>query len=68
MSPRALVGADYRWILPWSLVLAPTMLLLADVVGRLVARPDELQVGIITALSRGPLFIALVRRRKLAEL
>ncbi|WP_237745022.1 FecCD family ABC transporter permease [Kribbella catacumbae] len=65
---RALVGADYRWILPWSLVLAPIVLLLADVVGRLVARPDELQVGIITALIGAPLFIALVRRRKLAEL
>lgn len=65
---RALVGADYRWILPWSLVLAPTVLLLADVAGRLVARPDELQVGIITALIGAPLFIALVRRRKLAEL
>ncbi|MEV8376794.1 iron chelate uptake ABC transporter family permease subunit [Kribbella sp. NPDC056861] len=65
---RSLVGADYRWILPWSLVLAPTMLLLADVAGRFVARPDELQVGIITALIGAPLFIALVRRRKLAEL
>lgn len=65
---RALVGADYRWILPWSLVLAPTVLLVADVAGRLVARPDELQVGIITALIGAPLFIALVRRRKLAEL
>lgn len=65
---RALVGADYRWILPWSLVLAPIVLLLADVVGRLVARPDEMQVGIITALIGAPLFIALVRRRKLAEL
>ncbi|GAA0943202.1 iron chelate uptake ABC transporter family permease subunit [Kribbella koreensis] len=65
---RALVGADYRWILPYSLVLAPTVLLLADVTGRLVARPDELQVGIITALIGAPLFIALVRRRKLAEL
>ncbi|WP_328332864.1 iron chelate uptake ABC transporter family permease subunit [Kribbella sp. NBC_00382] len=65
---RALVGADYRWILPWSLVLAPTVLLLADVAGRLVARPDELQVGIVTALIGAPLFIALVRRRKLAEL
>jgi iron complex transport system permease protein len=65
---RALVGPDYRWILPWSLVLAPTVLLLADIAGRLVARPDELQVGIITALIGAPLFIALVRRRKLAEL
>jgi len=65
---RAIVGPDYRWILPWSLVLGPTLLLGADVVARLVARPGELQVGIVTALLGAPFFIALVRRRKLAEL
>jgi iron complex transport system permease protein len=65
---RAICGPDYRWILPWSMVLAPVLLLGADVVGRLVVRPGELQVGIITALIGAPFFIALVRRRKLAEL
>lgn len=65
---RAIVGPDYRWILPWSLVLGPTLLLSADVLARLVARPGELQVGIVTALVGAPFFIALVRRRKLAEL
>jgi iron complex transport system permease protein len=65
---RAIVGPDYRWILPWSLVLGPTLLLGADVIARLVARPGELQVGIVTALLGAPFFIALVRRRKLAEL
>jgi iron complex transport system permease protein len=44
------------------------LVLFADVLGRLVVRPDELQVGIITALVGAPLFIALVRRRRLAEL
>jgi iron complex transport system permease protein len=44
------------------------LLLSADVVGRLVARPSELQVGIVTAFIGAPVFIALVRRRKLAEL
>jgi iron complex transport system permease protein len=65
---RAICGPDYRWILPWSLVLAPSLLLGADVVGRLVVRPGELQVGIVTAVVGAPFFIALVRRRKLAEL
>jgi iron complex transport system permease protein len=65
---RAIVGPDHRWILPWSLVLGPTLLLGADVVARLVARPGELQVGIVTALVGAPFFVALVRRRKLAEL
>jgi iron complex transport system permease protein len=65
---RAICGPDYRWILPWSLVLAPTLLLGADVIGRVVARPGEVQVGIVTALVGAPFFVALVRRRKLAEL
>lgn len=65
---RAICGPDYRWILPWSLLLGPSLLLGADVVGRLVARPGELQVGIVTAFIGAPFFIALVRRRKLAEL
>jgi iron complex transport system permease protein len=65
---RAICGPDYRWILPWSLVLAPTLLLTADVVGRVIARPGEVQVGILTAFLGAPFFIALVRRRKLADL
>lgn len=65
---RALSGPDYRWILPWSLLLAPSLLLGADAIGRIVARPGELQVGIVTAFVGAPFFIALVRRRKLAEL
>lgn len=65
---RAICGPDYRWILPWSMVLGPSLLLGADIVGRIVARPGELQVGIVTAFVGAPFFIALVRRRKLAEL
>jgi iron complex transport system permease protein len=65
---RAICGPDYRWVLPWSMVLAPMLLLGADIIGRLVARPGELQVGIVTAVLGAPFFIALVRRRKLAEL
>ncbi|HYZ97752.1 MAG TPA: iron chelate uptake ABC transporter family permease subunit, partial [Acidimicrobiales bacterium] len=65
---RAICGPDYRWILPWSLVLSPILLLGADVIGRVVARPGELQVGIVTALVGAPFFVALVRRRKLVQL
>jgi iron complex transport system permease protein len=65
---RAITGPDYRWILPYSAVLGPVLLLGADVIGRVVVRPAELQVGIVTALVGAPFFIALVRRRKLAEL
>ncbi|MDS1270601.1 iron ABC transporter permease [Lipingzhangella sp. LS1_29] len=65
---RAIAGPDYRWILPWTAVLAPLLLLAADILGRIVARPEELQVGIVTALVGAPFFIYLVRRRKLASL
>jgi len=65
---RLITGPDYRWILPYSMLLAPILLLGADVIGRVVAQPTELQVGIMTAVIGAPFFIALVRRRKLAEL
>ncbi len=65
---RWAVGADYRWILAFSAVIAPTMLIACDVIGRLVAWPGELQVGVVTAFVGAPVFIALVRRRKLVSL
>jgi iron complex transport system permease protein len=65
---RAITGADYRWILPYSALLAPILLIGSDVLGRVVAPPGEVQVGVVTALIGAPFFIALVRRRKLVEL
>lgn len=65
---RAFTGPNYRWILPYSMLLAPILLLGADIVGRIIVPPGELQVGIVTAVLGAPFFIALVRRRKLAEL
>lgn len=65
---RAICGPGHRWVMAWSIVLAPTLLLAADVVGRVIARPGELQVGVVTAFVGAPFFVLLVRRRKLAEL
>ena len=65
---RSFTGPDMRWILPYAAILSPVLLLGADVVGRIVARPAELQVGIVTAVIGAPVFIFLVRRRKLAQL
>jgi iron complex transport system permease protein len=65
---RSFTGPDLRWILPYATVLSPVLLLGADVIGRIVARPAELQVGIVTAVIGGPVFIFLVRRRKTAQL
>ncbi|MER5178125.1 iron chelate uptake ABC transporter family permease subunit [Streptomyces sp. NPDC002896] len=65
---RSFTGPDLRWILPYAAVLSPVLLLGADVIGRIVARPAELQVGIVTAVIGGPVFIYLVRRRRTAQL
>ncbi|WP_433236172.1 FecCD family ABC transporter permease [Streptosporangium sp. CA-135522] len=65
---RAVVGPDQRWVLPYSTVLAPVLLLSADVAGRIVAPPGEVQVGIMCALIGAPVFILLARRRRLAAL
>ncbi|MCL7427870.1 iron ABC transporter permease [Streptomyces sp. YS415] len=65
---RSFTGPDLRWILPYAAVLSPVLLLGADVIGRVIARPSEVQVGIITAIIGGPVFILLVRRRRTAQL
>jgi ABC-type Fe3+-siderophore transport system permease subunit len=63
---RAVTGPDHRWLIPCSGLAGAALLLVADVVGRVVARPGELQVGIVLALIGAPFFIALVRRRTAA--
>jgi iron complex transport system permease protein len=65
---RSFTGPDQRWILPYAAVLSPVLLLGADVAGRIVARPAELQVGVVTAVIGGPVFILLVRRRRTTQL
>ena len=58
---RFFVGQDYRWILPYAMLVGAIFLVLADLIGRLIARPGELAVGIMTALIGGPVFVLLVR-------
>lgn len=65
---RWIVGPDQRWIIAYSVVAAPILLVLADVAGRLVAQPSELPAGVVTALIGAPVLIVLARRRKASEL
>ncbi|MFE6699276.1 FecCD family ABC transporter permease [Streptomyces sp. NPDC057718] len=65
---RRITGPDHRWICVYSALLGPCLLLAADLVGRLIARPDELHVGIVVTAVGAPFFIMSVRRRKLREL
>ncbi|MFH9116112.1 FecCD family ABC transporter permease [Streptomyces globisporus] len=68
LAQYAGLGPDHRWLLPLSAALAAGLLLGADTLGRVIARPVEVQAGIIVAFIGGPFFIALVRRRRLAEI
>jgi iron complex transport system permease protein len=65
---RLICGPDYRWILPYAILLTPIVLLAADIAGRVVLSPDELQVGVVLGVLGAPAFIALVRVRDLVKL
>lgn len=65
---RAIVGPDHRYLIPGVLVVGPAFLVVADVIGRAVVAPQELQTGISVAILGGPLFVALVRSRRMAAL
>jgi iron complex transport system permease protein len=65
---RLLVGVDHRWLLPFSALTGAALLTFADVAGRVVARPSDIEVGIVTALIGAPFFIHIVRRQKVREL
>ncbi len=65
---RFFAGVDYRWLLPYAGLMGGLLMVLADVLGRVVVRPGELQVGIVLALVGGPAFIYLVRRTRMVSL
>ncbi|MED4954926.1 iron ABC transporter permease [Paenibacillus macerans] len=59
---RTWVGNDYRWLIPYSLIGGAVLLLLADVTARLIILPEELPLGIMTALIGGPFFVYIARK------
>lgn len=61
---RLLVGGDYRRVVPLCLLGGPVLILVADVIGRIIAPPAEVQVGVMTALVGVPVFITLIRTRR----
>ncbi|MGO3325794.1 FecCD family ABC transporter permease [Gordonia sp. (in: high G+C Gram-positive bacteria)] len=65
---RAVIGTDHRWLLPFSALVGAALLVIADVVGRLIVRPEEVDVGVVTAIIGAPFFIWIVRRQKVREL
>lgn len=67
-AARALVGPPHRWLLPYAAGMGAVLVVAADTLGRVLARPAEIQVGIVTALVGAPYLVMLVRRRRLAGL
>lgn len=59
---RALVGNDYRWLIPYSLLGGALLLLGSDVFARLIILPEELPLGVVTALIGGPFFVYIARK------
>lgn len=68
IAGRLLAGGDYRWLLPFSALGGAVLLTFSDVAGRLIAHPSELDVGIVTAFIGAPVFIWIVRNRKVGAL
>jgi iron complex transport system permease protein len=67
-AARALVGPDIRHTLGICTLLGPAVVLLADVVSRLVARPYEMSLGVVTALIGAPVLVLVVRASRLPSL
>ena len=65
---RLLVGSDMNLLLPLSALGGSILLLFADIIGRIVMSPSQLEVGIVTALLGAPVFIVIVKRTKVKSL
>lgn len=61
---RIIIGPDHRILLPTSIIVGATFLVICDAVARVIVPANEVPVGIITALSGGPFFIFLLRKKR----
>jgi iron complex transport system permease protein len=65
---RGRFGTDYRWLLPYSALFGAIALVGLDLIGRIVARPYEIQIGLLTALVGVPIFLYYASRTRLESL
>lgn len=61
---RLMIGSDYKYVIPISALLGAVYLVWADAFSRIIIAPEEMPIGIITAICGGPFFIWLLRRNK----
>lgn len=59
---RAFVGNDYRWVIPYCAIFGGILLLLADIAARYIIMPQEVPVGVMTAMIGTPFFIYIARK------
>jgi iron complex transport system permease protein len=59
---RSIVGIDHRWVVPFSALLGAMLLLAADITARYILMPQEVPVGVMTAIIGTPFFIYIARR------
>ena len=58
---RMIFGNDLKWVIPVSAITGAVLLLFADVLGRMINSPGELEVGIVTAIMGAPIFILICK-------
>jgi iron complex transport system permease protein len=59
---RSIVGIDHRWVIPFSGLLGGVLLLAADIASRYILMPQEVPVGVMTAIIGTPFFIYIARK------
>jgi len=65
---RFITGPSHRWLLPYVMLVSAVLMVAADILGRIIAPPGEIGVGIMVALMGGPFFVFMVRRKRVAQL
>ncbi|MEM7800756.1 MAG: iron ABC transporter permease [Chloroflexota bacterium] len=58
---RTICGVDYRWIIPYAAVAGGILIVVADSIGRIILRPQEVPIGVMLAFVGAPFFIYLAR-------
>ncbi len=61
---RLIIGSDYRYSIPFSIILGSLFLVIADLISRTIIIPSEIPVGIITSFIGAPVFIWLILKKK----
>lgn len=61
---RLLIGANYPWLIPYSMAIGGLLLSTADLLGKLIGSPGEVSAGIMSAIIGAPFFIFLIRKLK----